>query len=190
MQQKNFQPVHQVYDGLFNSYSGHIINLHHPEKSTIEILDIAEALSRICRFGGHCRAFYSVAQHSVFVAALCPVHLKKAALLHDAAEAYLGDVIKPLKVILGDTYGKLEEKFETEIFLRFGISHQDAQAVKEFDRMALEIESEALQKGRYELLTHWMKQYNLIVDNRFTWSPAIGAKMFLDWHKKLFYNQE
>lgn len=68
-----------------------------PDPSAVSIKDIAHSLAMTCRFNGHCRDFYSVAQHSVHVAALLPERLKLWGLLHDAAEAYLGDVIRPLK---------------------------------------------------------------------------------------------
>lgn len=60
-------------------------------------VDIAHALSNICRFGGHTRKFYSVAQHCVHAHDLMPPEHRAWGLLHDAAEAYLGDVVRPIK---------------------------------------------------------------------------------------------
>lgn len=76
-----------------------------PDPEDVRIADIAAALSKICRFGGHCRVFYSVAQHSMLVSVvaedMAPEADKRLAamwgLCHDAAEAYLGDPIRPLK---------------------------------------------------------------------------------------------
>ena len=66
-----------------------------PDQVCVE--DIAHALSLKCRFTGHCRTFYSVADHSVRVAALLPLGKQIHGLLHDAAEAYLPDVAGPIK---------------------------------------------------------------------------------------------
>lgn len=84
---------------------GSILAYHYP------VEEIALALSRICRFGGHCIRFYSVAHHSVLVADIlrrlypeqtagkAGIDLLVAALFHDAGEAYLGDMVRPLKVM-------------------------------------------------------------------------------------------
>jgi len=108
IKKQQFHNVHASDDGVFNTNSGLLVNLHKPTEDMICIEDIASALSKICRFGGHSSAFYSVAQHSVIVMALGSPYLCREALLHDAAEAYLGDVIKPLKNILGPVYEDLE----------------------------------------------------------------------------------
>ena len=71
-----------------------------PEPTDIVIEDIGHALGSLCRFNGHCKAFYSVAQHSILVSRACEKHGLVAAfrgLMHDASETYLLDVPKPLK---------------------------------------------------------------------------------------------
>lgn len=82
--------------------SGHQFWPLDPREGEIEILDIAHALGNICRFGGHSKFFYSVAQHSCLVSDLLlerdyTPEVALGGLLHDAAEAYVGDMIRPLK---------------------------------------------------------------------------------------------
>ena len=88
--------------GWMEVYSGKAIDPLNLKPEDIRITDIAHALSNICRYGGHCAHFYSVAEHSVRVADIVPIGIGLAALLHDAAEAYLGDVIRPLKHLFPD----------------------------------------------------------------------------------------
>ncbi len=85
--------------------AGHYVDLANPDPATIEIRSIAAGLSKICRFSGQCPRFYSVAEHSLHAAALAdflcvPDEAKAAVLLHDAAEAYIGDMVKPLKICM------------------------------------------------------------------------------------------
>ncbi|MGB6054628.1 MAG: hypothetical protein WBG17_05250 [Burkholderiaceae bacterium] len=77
--------------------SGRYVNLLEPDPESITITDIARALSLINRFGGHTRTPYTVAQHSILVAGIMPREWQLHGLLHDAAEAYLGDMVQPLK---------------------------------------------------------------------------------------------
>ena len=77
--------------------SGVVFEPLRPELSKIHIEDIAHALGMICRFGGMSKEFYSVAEHSVYVSLACDPKDAMAGLLHDAAEAYVGDLIRPIK---------------------------------------------------------------------------------------------
>lgn len=100
--------------------SGKMFYALDPQPGDILIEDIAHALSMLCRFGGHCNEFYSVAQHSVHVSELLPHHLKLSGLLHDATEAYLGDMVRPLKELM-PAYKKIEEKLEVVILDSFDV---------------------------------------------------------------------
>jgi uncharacterized protein len=104
------------------TYTGKYVHLMEPRAETIDIIDIAHALSQISRFGGHTRTFYSVAQHSIGVAQLVPVKYRLQALLHDAAEAYFGDMVQPLKCLpVSRDYRDHESWMQATINDRFGL---------------------------------------------------------------------
>jgi hypothetical protein len=84
-----------------HSFTGKEIRFDRPDQIDVCIEDIAHSLSMICRFNGHCREFYSVAQHSVFVSFLLDDENAFQGLMHDAAEAYIGDVIVPVREAFG-----------------------------------------------------------------------------------------
>jgi hypothetical protein len=110
------------------TYTGKRIDPFNPDPALIDIDDIAWALSNVCRFGGHSERFYSVAEHSVFIAEYLygtwqRRRLALAGLLHDATEAYLGDVPRPIKYRPEFAfYREAEAKLEAAIFHKFGLN--------------------------------------------------------------------
>lgn len=84
-------------DGWINTYTGRKVYPLNLQLDDLDIIDIAHALSHVCRYAGHVTQFYSVAQHSVHVSQFVPPEYAMWGLLHDASEAYLGDVPRPWK---------------------------------------------------------------------------------------------
>lgn len=93
------------------------------ESNEIDIRDIAHGLSHACRYAGQVPVFYSVAQHSVLVSRILPEELKLAGLLHDATEAYMGDMVRPLKQLM-PAYKELENRLQRHIFRTFGLPEE------------------------------------------------------------------
>jgi hypothetical protein len=114
------------------TYSGLVFRPLNPDPATIRLRDIAAALSKQCRFAGHCLRFYSVAEHCVQVARAAPDELKLTALLHDASEAYLVDIPRPLKPWLTG-YAAMEDRLMRVIAERFGIIWPPPAIIKNID---------------------------------------------------------
>ena len=114
------------------TYTGKAYFPHDPDAKDVLIDDIAHALSMLCRFTGHTTRFYSVAEHSVHVMQLVPVEYRFVALMHDAQEAYLNDISRPLKVGLAE-YKKIEELNWMAIAEAFDLPLELPACVKEAD---------------------------------------------------------
>jgi len=174
--------------GCISTITGRKIDLRNPQPKDISRRDIAAALSKICRFGGQCNEFYSVAQHSILVAHLVPPVFQRYALLHDASEAYLGDVIKPLKVMLGKVYSDLEAGFLNAILQHFFVDHNYEAAISEIKRadvLALQIEDEAFRQGDPKRFRYYYDKFNLLyTDPQLGWPPYLAETLFLK-----YYNQ-
>jgi hypothetical protein len=104
------------------TFTGRVFIPLDPLPAAVDMLDIAHALSNQCRFSGHCLRFYSVAEHSVYVSRVVPPRLARLGLMHDAAEAYLVDVPRPIKPHL-EGYKEIESAVEDAIFARFGLEY-------------------------------------------------------------------
>lgn len=144
------------------SRTGRKIELLKPDPAVVEIEDIAHALSNLCRYTGHTSTFYSVAEHSVLVALraedLAISHLPATfgfegrvrdvarwGLLHDASEAYLGDVSRPLKYLPHmEPYRALEKEWMKAIAERFGLEGSQPPEVTQADNEALGTEARLL----------------------------------------------
>lgn len=144
------QPL-QLLDGHINTYSGKKLNLLDPSPEDINIHDIARGLSYNSHFGGQTPHFFSIAQHCLLVCYLMEEDgkdnpdLLMAALLHDASEAYLGDMVKPLKVLL-PAFQNIERGMMEVIFNKYQIPMQLLALVKPYDQKAQEMEYLAFYK--------------------------------------------
>jgi hypothetical protein len=136
----------QNLDGHFNTISGIKFSIFDPKPEQIYIQDIAHGLSYNSHFGGQTPEFFSITQHCLLVVSLLPkdadIELKLMALMHDAAEAYIGDMIKPLKVHF-PKFKEIEDRIMEAIAAKFGLNLDYMKDVKEYDIKAQEIEYRA-----------------------------------------------
>jgi 5'-deoxynucleotidase YfbR-like HD superfamily hydrolase len=118
--------------------SGGLFDFLDPHGSDFTIEDIAHGLAHVCRYAGQCRGFFSVAEHSIMVSDTV-AEFAYEALLHDAAEAFIGDVTRPLKQLLPE-FKRIEANVEDAIIKRFGMDPRFRKAVKKADLRVLAAE--------------------------------------------------
>lgn len=149
-------------------FSGRGVDILDLKPEDINKEDIARALAYQCRFAGHVNEFYSVAQHSVLVSYLTQ---SLVGLLHDASEAYIGDLTHALKYTPGMTfYRDLEQRILTTILTRFGLSPRVPANVKAADKKILKLEVDSFLFSRG--LLHG-------------WSPKVARQNFLQRFEEL-----
>ena len=143
--------------------TGRLFPFLSPSPADVDIKDIAFSLANQCRFNGHV-PFFSVAEHSVAVAARLPAHLQLAGLLHDAAEAYLSDIPSPIKCYLPD-YKILEDRVQLAIDEKFEVDTHLPE-IKNADKDATSTEA-----------------FYLLKSKGLTWAP-LGFKPEAKWEPR------
>lgn len=160
--------------------SGMYVNLVNPDPDTININDIAHALSCIPRFNGHTRFPYSVAQHSLMVCNMLPPEDMLTGLLHDASEAYICDIPSPLKKLM-PSYYELEEKIMMLIADKFKFRYPLNRGVIQADRCALEKEWKIVFLGEMEAGWSPQKVKHLFLSKFYELSGATVGKSTSKW---------
>lgn len=174
----------QKPDSSIVTFTGRVVDPIHPSPGDFDIVDIAHALSNSCRFTGHVREFYSVAEHSVRVAQWLYHHglvVALGGLLHDASEAYLSDLARPIKQFssLGDHYRAIEDRLQKEICVAFDTTYPILSLVREADNTLLWAEIRDLMPPSEDprLLQYTSK--TLYRDKIIPWTPKEAKHRFM-----------
>jgi uncharacterized protein len=141
------------YSGCWvQTFTGRQVFPSEMEFHDVCIEDIAHSLSMQCRFNGHTDRFYSVAQHSVIVSNNVPRQDALWGLLHDAAEAYISDVVRPIKrrPIIADVWQRIEAEVQGAVCRRYGLSMFKPPSVRLADFRALVTEKRDVLKNAFE----------------------------------------
>jgi len=176
--------------------SGRRLDLLDPSPLDIEISDIAHGLARVARwngqtFGDHA---FSVAQHSLLVESIlalqapdCGEQVRLAALLHDAPEYVIGDMISPFKAVVGGDYRAVEERLHRAIHLRFDLpavaDEATRKAIKRADQAAAYFEATMLAGFSIEEAARFFGRPRGVSPDRLAlepWSAVAAQRAFLD----------
>jgi len=174
------------------TYSGLIYNIMSPNLEHISIIDIAHSLSMQCRYNGHTKKFYSVAEHSCILCDFAinhdyPLSSRKWALMHDASETYLGDIIRPFKIILNG-YQVYEDITLTAIAKKFELNLPIPNDIQIIDLLILNNERKHLLIPN---IFDWGIGEESLSDIKIEcWEPSQAKKEFTDRFIKLFYKDK
>ena len=177
-----------VIEPYIETVSGVKFEFLDPLPHMINIEDIAHALSMQCRYTGHTKWFYSVAEHAVWVSYLVPKHLMLEGLLHDASEAYIADIASPVKQYLSN-YKEIEDKIMKAISEKYGVGHPLNPAVKQADLIMLSTEAYDLLPSQGASWEMWEYIKRPDYDDGYPvkgFAPEQAKELFLDRFKELY----
>lgn len=162
--------------------SGAKFDLVDLESNEFKVLDLAQGISKLCRFGGACTEFYSVAQHSVLCAVYAPEHLKYQALMHDIHETITGDMPSPIKRNLPD-YREFENRIAAFIRRRLDLPIDLDPLIHEIDmRMLVTEKRDIMAKCEHEW-SSYMQQFDPYEDKITPWRESIALIAFMQSYK-------
>jgi len=183
------EPTKFNVDDYIETFKGTKFYLHDPK---FDIEEISHALSNVCRFSGHCARRYSVAEHSVLVSLIMEdqrLGNPYEGLMHDATEAYLGDIASPWKKLLPD-YKAIEHALETKMRAHFGLEPTMSAGCKLADWTALILEARLLIKSGatdwlvpaepLALATKIADDYHIMC-----WDPESARREFMGRYRKV-----
>jgi len=169
------------------TYTGRVVNPLYLEPRNVNIIDIAHSLSNQCRFTGHTREFYSVAQHSVLVTEFLGYKVKAdkqvqlTGLLHDASEAYLSDIARPVKHVEEmETYRDIEHGIQAVVCEAFGLDYPFPAVIHKADNALLAAEQRDLMPRHRHIES--LMRYDLPITG---WDPDFAKKRFLALYTEL-----
>lgn len=161
---------------------GDFFDLLNPTAYDYPIEVIANALSNLCRYTGHVARFYSVAEHSVLVSHTVPEKYALEGLLHDASEAFVGDVSSPLKKLLPE-YQAIEDRIQEAIAAHFALQYPFPHEVHEADKRLYWAERATVAPGKDKLWHQELRAARKVTPAGMT--PLMARRMFLARYKEL-----
>lgn len=171
-------PSIQIHNGKF-------MDFRFPGMAEYSIEDIAHALSHICRFTGHVNEFYSVAQHSWIGSYFIDQEYALEFLMHDAVEAFVGDVASPLKQLLPG-YKAIEHRVEQSVFRKFGIGFPLNRSVKEIDhRMLVTERRDLMPEDTDGKAWEWAKDIQPFKMRIIPFEPSLARSLFVKRFREL-----
>ena len=164
------------------TYTGRMFWPIDPRPEDVCIEDIAHGLSMMCRYNGHCNKFYSVAEHSVILSHNVPSDHALWALLHDASEAYIADIVRPAKRFISG-YKEVESRIMQSVCDAFNLSHDMPECVHVADNSILADEMAQIMGPKPQ---EWSLTFPPLGCKINGWNPAKAERQFLKRFNNLF----
>jgi hypothetical protein len=186
---------------FLTTVSGRRMYFTNPSWEMVDLEDIAHHLSNICHWNGACRSFFSVAQHSILVSRIVPFDLRPWGLLHDAAEAYVGDMTRSLKWMLPE-FKAIEERVLHAIADKFNLPWPVPPELKHYDDQIIKLEAQLLMPATIQLRSRQqddtplpdlgVAQQLLISNGHWThpMPPDLAKLAFMTRYRKIFLDDD